>query len=101
MIEGQYWPPYLIWECPGYGIDWLEDCPLNRMEYDGVMWHLLLFMQRARNFTFNLVHLRDERDYEWGSCFAVNNCTGMIGVVNRGEVDFALGCNLSGKIFIV
>ena len=97
MIEGQYWYPYFFWECPDYGLDWVEDCPLNRT-YDGVMWHLLLFMQRARNFTFTLVHGEED---EWGTCFAVNNCTGMIGVVNNGEVDFALGCNFSCKIFRV
>lgn len=77
-----------MWECPGYGLDWEEDCPLNRTAYDGVMWHLLLFMQKARNFTFTLVH---EADSEWGSCYAIDNCTGMIGMVNRGEADFALG----------
>ena len=94
IIEGQYWFPYLFWYCPGApndGLPWEEDCPGNRT-YDGAMWHLLLFMQRARNFTFTLVH---GPEYEWGSCIAINNCTGMIGVVNRGEADFALGCNFS------
>ena len=89
--EGQYWPPYLFWKCPDKRFDWWEDCPDNRT-YDGVMWHLLLFMQRARNFTFTLVH---GPEYEWGSCFEIDNCTGMIGMVNRREVDFALGGNFS------
>ena len=87
MVEGEYWYPYLMWACPGFGLDWEEDCPHERA-YDGVMWRLLLFMQRARNFTFTLVH---EAEDEWGSCYAKNNCTGMIGMVNREEVDFALG----------
>ena len=77
-----------MWECPGYGIYWDDDCPGNRTSYDGVMYQLLLFMQKARNFTFKLVH---EADYEWGSCHSIDNCTGMIGMVNRGEVDLALG----------
>ena len=98
VIEGQYWFPYLFWKCPDQRYDWWEDCPHNRT-YDGVMWHLLLFMQRARNFTFTLV--QQAEDYEWGTCFAINNCTGMIGVVNRGEVDLALGCNFSCKLFLV
>ena len=97
VIEGQYWFPYLFWKCPDHRIDWWEDCPLNRT-YDGVMWHLLLFMQRARNFTFTLVH---GPEYDWGTCFAINNCTGMIGMVNRREVDFALGCNLTYKVSLI
>ena len=87
VIEGEFWSPYLMWTCPGFGLDWEDDCPDERT-YDGVMWHLILFMQRARNFTFTLVH---DADYEWGLCYAKDNCTGMIGMVNRREVDFALG----------
>ena len=87
-VEGEYYEPFLMWECPGYGLEWEEDCPGQEMNYDGVMWHLLLFMQKARNFTFTLVH---EAAAEWGSCHTIDNCTGMIGVVNRGEADFALG----------
>ena len=87
LIEGEYWDPFLMWECPGYGLDWEEDCPDER-KYLGILWNLLLFMQHARNFSFTLVH---EADYEWGICHSINNCTGMVGMVNRGEVDFALG----------
>ena len=87
VIAGEYWNPYLMWTCPGFGLDWEEDCP-NERTYDGVMWQLILFMQQARNFTFTLVH---QADYEWGLCYAKDNCTGMIGMVNRKEVDFALG----------
>ena len=100
IVEGEYWYPYFFWYCPGApneGLDWVEDCPGNRT-YDGVMWHLLLFMQRARNFTFtfhSLDNLEAVEGAEWGSCFSINNCTGMIGVVNRGEADFALGCMFS------
>ena len=91
MVEGEYWYPYLMWKCPDVGYDWEEeDCPDDRT-YDGIMWHLLLFMQRARNFTFTLVH----EDEEWGLCYAKDNCTGMVGMVNRGEVDFALGNHLN------
>ena len=96
IVEGEYWYPYLFWLCPGApddGLEWEEDCPGNRT-YDGVMWHLILFMKQARNFTFSLI---DQGDYEWGSCSSINNCTGMIGVVNRGEADFALGCKFRGE----
>ena len=87
QIEGEYWEPFLMWECPGYGLDWEEDCPGERT-YLGIMWDLLLFMQHSRKFSFTLVH---EADYEWGICHSINNCTGMVGMVNRGEVDLALG----------
>ena len=81
IIEGEEWPPFLMYDLDEYGA--LKNC-------GGAMWELLLFMQKARNFTFNLV---SESGYEWGTCYAVNNCTGMIGRVNRKEVDFAIGEN--------
>ena len=86
-IEGEYWRPFLMWECPRHGLYWEEDCPGAR-KYEGVMWDFLMFMKEARNFTFALVH---EADYVWGECYEVNNCTGMVGMVNRKEVDFAIG----------
>ena len=78
-IEGELWPPFLTYDFDESG---------NPINYGGAMWDLLLFMQRARNFTFTLV---SEADYDWGTCYAVDNCTGMIGMVNRKEVDFAIG----------
>ena len=82
-----YWATFLQWECPGYGFDWVKDCPNERTGYTGMMWELLLFMKHARNITITL----DHGDGKWGECYAINNCTGMIGMVNRKEVDFALG----------
>ena len=52
------------------------------------MWDLVLFMQKSRNFTFTMV---SKAEYIWGECPEVDNCTGMLGMVNRREVDFALG----------
>ena len=88
-IAGEYWAPFFMWECPD-GFDWYEDCPGERMGYTGVMWELLQFMRRARNFTFTMVH-QEPDSVEWGLCYTINNCTGMIGMVNRKEVDFAIG----------
>ena len=79
IIAGKYWYPYLHY-------DWDENG--TAINYGGVMWDLLLFMQRARNFTFTMV---SEAGDQWGLCYTVNNCTGMIGMVNRGEVDISLG----------
>ena len=81
LIEGEFWKPFLMYEM---------DANWTAIEgtYHGVMWDLLMFMQQARNFTFTMV---SEADFEWGACHEVDNCTGMIGMVNRKEVDFALG----------
>ena len=84
-----YWKPYLWWDCPE-NYEWeenWEDCPGNRT-YAGVMWDLLMFIEQARNVTFTLIR---EPDYVWGFCSEVNNCSGMVGMVNREEVDFGLG----------
>ena len=86
-IAGAYWDPYLRWSCPEGGLAWKADCPNNR-KYSGMLWDMLMFMQKARNFTFTVL---SEADMAWGTCHTTDNCTGMIGMVNRGEVDFALG----------
>ena len=79
IIEGETWHPYLDY-------DYYEDGTYGG--YRGVMYDLLLYMQKERNFTFSMV---SDADWEWGECYATNNCTGMIGMVNRKEVDLAIG----------
>ena len=81
IIEGEYWSPFLTY-------DYDEHDTAIEGTYKGILYDLLVFMQKARNFTFTMVH---EADYVWGRCYATNNCTGMIGMVNRREVDFAIG----------
>ena len=49
---------------------------------------LLRLIELSRNVTFSIMR---PWPASWGSCFGPNNCTGMIGMVNRREVDFALG----------
>ena len=80
IIEGEYWRPFLTYKT--------HNGSTVEGTYEGIMWDLLMFMQKARNFTFTMVH---EADWEWGECYAINNCTGMIGMVNRKEVDLAIG----------
>ena len=67
------------------------ECPIGTYRtYGGVMWELLMFMQQARNFNFTIIPPMDSN--AWGGyCFDDNNCTGMAGMVNRQEADFALG----------
>ena len=54
----------------------------------GVLVDFFKFMKAARNFTYTIVR---EPDGIWGNCDGKHNCTGMVGMVLRGEVDFALG----------
>ena len=82
-----YGYPNILWSCPVGGLDWEVDCPHER-RYSGYMWDILLFMQRARSFTFTIVASKNDTG---GMCHGVNNCTGLIGLVNRGKVDIALG----------
>ena len=54
----------------------------------GLFGKFFEYMRNARNCTFNTVVPIDRM---WGNCYGQNNCTGMIGLVNREEVDFAIG----------
>ena len=79
---------------PGMKGSWGEDCPNNEKRiYSGILWDLINFMAKEDNFTFTLVEWNDV----CGSCFDRYNCSGMTGLVNRGEVDIALG---KKKLFV-
>ena len=68
--------------------------------YGGILWELLMFMSQARNLSYTIMGIDD--DAWWGgTCFDVNNCTGMIGRVNRHEADFALGLYIMPSPFRV
>ena len=54
----------------------------------GLMGKVLKYLEKARNCSFKVV-IPD--DGLWGNCFGRYNCTGMIGLVSRNEVDFAVG----------
>ena len=60
--------------------------------YGGILWEFLKFIKMARNVTFSIVTLPKQN---FGFCHGTNNCTGMIGMVNRREVDLALGAFVS------
>ena len=77
--------------------DWkdstIDNCPDKEDEtYEGILWELLKFIKLARNVTFSIVTLPK---HEFGFCHGTSNCTGMIGMVHRREVDFALGAFVS------
>ena len=83
------WSPFFILYCSDNMIYWADDCPdQENITYDGVLWEFLNMIKLARNVTFSI---SSPPTRTWGYCHAMNNCTGMIGMVNRKEVDFALG----------
>ena len=84
-IAAEYWRPFFTYDRGLYR----NVTILPEEEVGGIMWDLVKYMQKARNFTVTLV--KDKGEGQWGRCYAVGNCTGMLGMVNRGEVDFALG----------
>ena len=59
----------------------------GKKSYSGIVWNFMEYIRKARNCTFTVVH----RQIETGNCFGNNNCTGLIGMVSRNEVDFAAG----------
>ena len=84
-IAAEYWRPFFTYDRRLYH----NATILPETEVGGIMWDLVKYMQKARNFTVTLV--KGKVEGQWGRCYAVGNCTGMLGMVNRGEVDFALG----------
>ena len=79
IVEGEQWYPFLYFD---------RDEDGNTMNHKGIMWDLLLFMQKFKNFTFTFI---SGADNVWGQCRSMNGSSGMIGMVTRKEVDFALG----------
>ena len=77
-MGAEAWPPYLVIERDENGTD----------KYSGMSWDLLQMIQKGTNCTFTIVRPQDGL---WGNCYGINNCSGMIGMVQRKEVDFAIG----------
>ena len=77
-LGAEVWPPFITSNKGENGEE----------TYSGVLWDFVKYIQHARNITLTVVR---PNDGQWGNCFGKNNCTGMIGMVQRKEVDFALG----------
>ena len=83
--------PLFIFYCDGREMkrSEVDECHDNgNITYGGILWNILKFVKHARNVTFSIVK---HPTFSYGNCYVVNNCTGLIGMVNRKEVDFALG----------
>ena len=78
IIAAEPWPPYTVITEDGDG----------KIRLEGIWWDHVKFWIYARNFTYTVVR---SSDGSWGHCTQINNCTGMLGMVNRKEIDFALG----------
>ena len=84
-----HFSPNFIFYCNEKEMKNADDCPdKDNMTYGGALWEFLKMVKLARNVTFSILV---EPTQTWGYCHSMNNCTGMIGMVNRREVDFALG----------
>ena len=90
------WSPFVMFYCNEKEVENAYDCAdKGNITYGGVLWDFLNMVKLRRNVTFSVLNPPTPK---WGYCYGINNCTGMIGMVNRREVDFALGtflCHLA------
>ena len=89
-VVAEPWKPFFIIYCPD-GQEKVLNIPCasnGDLKYGGALWDLLMFMKHGRNLTLTMLRAPDKA---WGVCYDRNNCTGMIGMVNRGEADLAIG----------
>ena len=87
------WRPFIMFYCNEKEMGDAHDCTNNgNITYGGALWDFLNMVKLKRNVTFSVL---SPPTPTWGYCHGINNCTGMIGMVNRKEVDFALGIFLN------
>ena len=82
VVALQTWPPSGLVE---------HEHENGTRTYSGILWEIMEYIKEARNCTYKVVRLPDG---QWGHCYGLNNCTGMLRQVNKNEVDFALGLQL-------
>ena len=76
-MAAETWVPYMtIFEKSGV------------VSYSGIMPKILDYLQTSLNFTTSLAR---PEDGSWGAIDDKGNWGGMVGMVKRNEVDFALG----------
>ncbi|XP_069988482.1 glutamate receptor ionotropic, delta-2-like [Penaeus vannamei] len=78
-VAAEQWVPWLRIE--ENGLD-------GELVYSGIMYNILIALSTAMNFTYEL---RRPVDGLWGVGYPNGSWVGMLGMVKRGEVDFALG----------
>lgn len=98
-VVAEPWKPFFIMYCPD-GQEKVLNTPCASSgdhAYGGALWDMLMFMKHGRNLTLTMLRAPDKA---WGVCYGRNNCTGMIGMVNRGEADLAIG-EISSKLVLL
>lgn len=81
LVGAEDWPPWFL-------INSITSQNLTSVSYGGIMWDVLLQLSRSMNFTFSIIRPPDGK---WGILEANGSWNGMVGMVSRQEVDFALG----------
>ena len=66
----------------------------GRTRYGGYFGEIMNFIHDARNCSFTFVTPEDKK---FGDCSGINNCTGLIGMLNRKEADFGIPGLVSTK----
>ena len=89
------WSPFIMFYCNEKEMKDVKDCSeKGNITYGGALWDFLNMVKHERNVTFLVL---SPPTPTWGYCHGKNNCSGMIGMVNRKEVDFALGTKSSSN----
>ena len=78
IVAANNWTPYITFKDKGNGT----------IEYSGFMYDALVFLSESLNFTYKII---SSPDGKWGVGDENGNWNGMLGMVKRNEVDFALG----------
>ena len=83
VVAVEPWPPGIV----------LHNHENGTITCSGSMWEMIMeYVKKARNCTYKIIRSPDGL---WGHCYGINNCTGMLGMVNRKEADFAFGLKLT------
>ena len=89
-VAAEPYHSFIIFYCKGRKMGATDKCSdRGSMTYGGALWELLKLVQLSQNVSFSI--LRPPSSPKWGDCYGMNNCTGMIGMVDRKEVDLAIG----------
>ena len=77
-VAAEQWDPWVV----------LDSEEAGQTKYSGIMIKILEYLQESLNFTTTIVR---PPDLAWGAIDSNGRWNGMVGMVKRNEVDFALG----------
>ena len=63
----------------------------GQKSYSGLLWDIVEYIQESRNCTITVV---TPPNGGFGNCYKNGTCNGILGMINRSEVDFSLGKEL-------